>query len=657
MKESKEHRLSSINEMWMHTVNHYSTKPALGLRQSETITLPNGKITESASFHSLTYGEVEEEIVTLGCALIELGFQPGQGAALIAENSRRWLTVDMALLGNGGYDIPRGVSSTDRELIFILNHSRCEMAFLENAQVLHRMHAVSRELEYTKTFVVLDRNFEEIDPEKGLFSYDYLLTLGKGSNRSDEFQKRRRNTKEEDRATLMYTSGTTGIPKGIPLKHGNIMHNVRHIPTLLHVDSSDRFLSILPIWHVFERTLEYMVLSVGASLWYTDKLTILKDLLLVNPTYLVSVPRIWISVYSGVKRMLRQKGKEELFNKLYRHSLNVTRAKRFKQNRLCLSIDETPEEPRASFLDHLLHFAADKLIYSKVRAKLGSSFKAGVSGGGSLPVYIDDFFETIGVTLLEGYGLTETSPVLCCRTFDNRIPYTVGIPVPETEIQIRDETGLTVEDSSMGTLWVSGPQVMEGYYNNKEETDRVMETDSQGKKWFNTGDLVIRRKTGDLSIIGRIKDTIVLIGGENLEPVPLEAVLLESEAIDQVMICGQDQETLTALIVPEEDRLKQLCLEKNIRFDKDNIPSLSSNPEIHSAFKKIIDEKISVKNGFKEIETIVNFAFTLPFSTEDETLTHTFKVKRNQVMKRDGKLIRSLYKNYHEKGKEKGGLS
>ena len=397
-----------------------------------------------------------------------------------------------------------------------------------------------------------------------------------------------------------------------------------------------------------------MVLRMGASLWYTSPLAVLKDLETVNPTHMISVPRIWISVYNGVMSKLRLSGKEHLFQTFYDHSLNVMRYRRFKNHRQHLHIGEDPVKETVSYADRIMHFLGDKLIYSKVRKKVGTHFRAAVSGGGALPEYIDDFFEVIGLTLLEGYGLTETSPVLCVRTPGHRIPYTVGPPLPETDIRILDENRQPVSSSEMGEIWAAGPQVMAGYYKEPELTKEVMQTDEEGKTWFNTGDLGCLTKYGDVVILGREKDTIVLIGGENVEPAKIETALQASSRIDQVMVCGQDQEHLTALIVPESEALKEICKEREIPFDPAEIPGLSQNEEIKRVFMDTVTSLISKETGFKEVEFIHNIAFTRPFSTDDETMTNTLKLKRRNIFSREEDRIKGMYPHYNKKGTFKG---
>lgn len=648
-------KCTNLNEMWLNSCRLHGEKPAYGDRHARSETSPEGKISEIAYFQPHTFNEVEESIIALGAGLAAIGLNEGDGVGIVAENCLRWSISDFAVSGNRAHNVPRGVSSTDAELIYILNHAEVRFLFVQDETQLARILQFRSSLPKLEKIIVMAEGFFATDTTAGIFSFDQILEAGKEEKFVVLFQQRRKHIHSDDIFTLMYTSGTTGTPKGIPLTHANVMPNVESVSRLLKVVPSDRLLSPLPIWHVFERTIEYIALSAGCSVWYTDKLTIIKDLLLVKPTFLASVPRLWLSVHTGILSNIRRQGKEKLFSHLYAHSSKVIAARRQAQGREFALIGEKRPRAKAGLLDYAAHFVADKLIYRKIRAKLGGRLKAGVSGGGSMPEYIDDFFEAMGISLIDGYGLTETSPILTVRSFDHLIPYTAGLPLPETEIQIIGDNDEEIKDSGKGTIWVHGPQVMEGYYKNPEETARVMKTDEKGRRWFNTGDIGRRTRTGDISIIGRNKDTIVLLGGENIEPEPIEATLLASRFIDQVMVCGQNQEHLTVLVVPNEFALGEECRKRGIEFTGENIPALSAHPEIRAFFMELIQSMVSVDKGFKEIELLHNFAFTQPFVYEDDTLTQTFKTRRFNIDKRDDALIRKMYPHYYDTGGIKDG--
>ncbi|MFC1576748.1 AMP-dependent synthetase/ligase [Candidatus Omnitrophota bacterium] len=648
---------STINEMWLNSAAAYRDKSAFCVRNSEAVESADHKIDEIITYSHTTYSQMESLVTALGAGLAGIGLKDKDAVGVISENCIRWMVCDLAVLGNRAYNVPRGTASTIEEIEYILKFSETEIAVLENENELTRVLKIRERLPKLKSLIVLDENYKSPKDGRGIYSFDDLIEIGRKASAEDHelFNNRRRETRPSDLATLIFTSGTTGTPKGIPLTHGNIMANANVVPFMLNIDSSHKFLSVLPIWHIFERTVQYVAIRVGASKWYTSSLTILKDLAVVEPEWMVSVPRVWISVYNGVMKNIQRSGREKLFKKFYGHSLKVVEARRYKENRQYLLDGEQAKEMKASLIDNLFHRMGDALIYSKVRGKLGSNFIAGISGGGSLPEYIDDFFEVIGVKLIDGYGLTETSPVLSMRTLENLMPYTAGRPLPDTGIRILDDNGSEVKNGEKGVVWACGAQVMEGYYKNPEETNKVMKKDKENRTWFNTGDLARRTKSGDITILGRVKDTIVLISGENVEPVKIERALLKSEYVDQVMVCGQDQEYLTALIAPNEELLESGCEKLGIRFDKDNIPKLMEDKDIKGLFVSIINKSVCKSKGFEEIEFIHNIAFVKPFVPEDDTLTNSLKIKRHKVRKRDHQAIKGMYPNYNESGKVKRG--
>ncbi len=660
--------MKTLNEAWVKSCVQFKDLPVVQNRKARAVKDSEGKIDEEVSFEKVSYKKLETFVFAFGNGLLSLGLKEKEAVAIIAENSMRWLISDLAVLGNRAYDVPRGCSSTVDEIIYILNHSDSRIVIVDDENQLNRLLERKNDIEKVETFIVLDETFKKSDPkkledtddeeksgkiEKRIFSYDQVLTLGKEywkdeqNKKKNEFQTRRENTQPDDNATLIYTSGTSGEPKGIMLTHWNIMHIVETVPFIMNVHSDDVFLSILPVWHTFERTLEYCVIRVGASLAYTNRLTVVKDMGVVTPTYLVGVPRIWLAIYNNVMANIRHAKKDKLFQKLYAHSKKVIQCRRYNSKRQYLLGKQKPKKVEASLKDYFYHYTADLLIYRKVREKLGGKLIGPVSGGGALPAYIDDFYEVIGVPIIEGYGLTETSPILCCRTFTHNIPYTVGQPIPQTTIVIKDEQGNLLPDGQKGCVWVSGPQVMKGYYKNEVKTNEVMGTDEKGKVWFNTGDLGVISHYGDISILGRIKDTIVLIGGENVEPERVETAIASSEYVEQALVCGQDQECITALIVPNDQELRHLCRELSVEFNKD-VPALINEPKIKKFFKKMIKEKVSLKTGFKDIELVNNFTFTKPFTPEDETLTLSMKIRRHKVFERDLEKIKAMYPYYND---------
>ena len=489
------------------------------------------------------------------------------------------------------------------------------------------------------------------DQPYNIYSFQEVSKIGqekidKGDTGFDELSKA---AKEDDLATIIYTSGTTSDPKGVMLTHANFMHNILVTPPVQEINQNDRFLSILPSWHIFERTAEYIALSVGASIAYSKpfKQILLPDLAEEKPTILVSVPRIWESVHQGVISKA-EKGsslQKKIFDWAFDTGKKYKKAERIVNQTIPLfdKTESTPEEIREAqktmTSSGWKYRLADKLVFKKIRAVTGGQLRFAISGGGALPENVDKFFDVAGIMVCEGYGLTETAPVLCARNPKYCIISTVGPTLPEVEIKIVDKDNLNKElpNGEIGVVLTKGPMVMKGYYKNEEKTAQVIQNG-----WFNTGDLGRKTKNGKfLQLVGRTKDTIVLRGGENIEPRPLEEKLIESEYINMVVVVGQDKSRLGALIVPNFEKLKSFCEKEHIKFSNDD--ELIKEPKIISLFQKEARRLISKENGFMPYETAIAVAL-LPheLTVESGELTETLKVKRFEIHKKYEELINKI---------------
>lgn len=440
----------------------------------------------------------------------------------------------------------------------------------------------------------------------------------------------------DDLITIIYTSGTTSDPKGVMLTHRNIMHNVVNVPlTLGDFNEHDRFLSVLPSWHIYERTVEYCAIGIGASTAYSKpfKQVLLPDLLLEKPTIMCTVPRIWQSLYKGILQKIKMGRK--LQQLIFFQGLDI--AKKYKYAKRMLD-DTLPLFDRAQFSEKeminarntvrnlsLLYKMSDKLVFKKIRDMLGGEIKFAISGGGALPEDIDIFLDAVGVLVLEGYGLTETSPVVAGRKQLNPIIFTVGEPIFGTSIKIMDKEtiDLEVSDGNPGIVFVKGDLVMKGYYKNKQKTAEVLKDG-----WFDTGDLGKKTYNGKyLKIIGRIKDTIVLAGGENVEPQPLEDKLKESPYINMAIVVGQDRSRLGALIVPDFEALKEYAHKKHLNYQ--NNEELIKKKEVLSLYQQEQKRLISKEYGFQPFETVMGIALLVDeFSQEKGEMTESLKLKR-----------------------------
>jgi long-chain acyl-CoA synthetase len=628
----------TVSQAFLETVRRWPDRPALRVRDGER-------------FRSIPYRELHERVQALGTALIDLGLRPGDTLGLIADNRPEWILCDLSCVCIGVPDVPRGSDSTAKEIEYILGHADTVGAFVEDARQLAKVLAFRTRLPRLRFLVVMDPAWAGPAPE-GVLRLEELCgrgrTLVAGGDR--RFAEAAGRVGPDDLATIIYTSGTTGEPKGVMLAHRNIMQNIETVPPLLDMSHEDRFLSILPPWHVFERIVEYACVSIGASQSYTGIRTLGADMVLEQPTLMASVPRIWEGIHGRVMATLAKEpaAKQRIFHLLLGVSKRFVLARKVLQGKDALFHRPSAPARAAQLLGALatvllllpVYLFAQKK-FAPIRARTGGRLRAAVSGGGALPPYVDHFFAAIGVTLCEGYGLTETSPVLNVRDFAHLVLGTVGPPIPGTEVRIVDEQGRDVPPGEKGVILCRGRQVMVGYHKRPEETARVLSADG----WFNTGDLGRLTVRGELAITGRAKETIVLSGGENVEPTPIEDAVTESPYIAQVMVVGQDRKHIGALVVPALDAVREWLRSQGVAEEMiGDAEAVCGREETHTLIRDEIRRLVTEEKGFKYYEKIPRFRL-LPreFAVGDE-LTHTMKKRRNVIAERYADQIEGLFR-------------
>jgi long-chain acyl-CoA synthetase len=452
----------------------------------------------------------------------------------------------------------------------------------------------------------------------------------------------------DDIATIIYTSGTTGEPKGVMLAHRNLMQNIRVLPDYFGMTHEDLFISLLPPWHIFERMVEYVAIAAGACQYYSNIRTLAADMAREKPTWMASVPRVWEGIYGRVTANIAKEpaAKRRVFGLLLAASKSFVFARNVLRGRDTVFVAPSAPErlarvlaalARVALLWPLYAFAQKK--FAAIRERTGGRLRAAVSGGGALPPYVDEFFAAVGITLLEGYGLTETSPVVAARTFDRQVLGTVGLPIPGTEVRIVDEHGLDVPRGHKGIVLCRGDQVMLGYYRRPEETARVLSPDG----WFNTGDLGRLTVRGELALTGRAKETIVLLGGENVEPTPIEEALKESPYIAQVMVVGQDRKHLGALVVPGFDAVRDWLAGRGAAGTPSD-DELCARDEVHELIKGELRRLLTEERGFKYYERIPRVALLGREFAVGEELTQTMKMRRNVIAEEYAAQIDALFR-------------
>ena len=597
---------------------------------------------------SLTYQELYQKIQLCAAGLQSLGVSFGDKIALFADNSPHWFIADQGIMMAGGVDVVRSASAEQQELLYIYDHSDSSSLVVENLKTFNRLSPQIEELPLKFIILLSD---EEIPENTNLKILNFSQLLELGSHHELEKIDQDKSTL----ATLIYTSGTTGKPKGVMLSHGNLLHQVNNLRKIIPCDKGDRVLTILPSWHAYERSAEYYLLSQGCTQYYTNLRSLKADLKKYQPHYMVGVPRLWESLYEGIQKQFREQAstKQKLINLFFNLSQEYILARRITQG---LSLDNLQSNAIAklaattkTILLLPLHLLGDKIVYQKVRDAVGGKVKTFVSGGGSLAKHLDDFYEVVNIPVLVGYGLTETAPVTNARTLTRNISKTAGQPIAETEIKIVDpETREDLPTGVKGLVLIRGTQVMQGYYKNPEATTKAI--DSEG--WFDSGDLGWVTVDNDLVLTGRAKDTIVLTNGENIEPQPIEDACIRSSYIDQIMLVGQDQKALGALIVPNLETLQQWVTEQNLDLQlpspEAEILSLTNSDlysqPIQNLFRQELTSQVQNRPGYRADDRVSDFRFILePFSQDNGLMTQTFKVKRPQVREKYQELINQIY--------------
>jgi long-chain acyl-CoA synthetase len=602
----------------------------------------------------LTFETFHKRIEQFACGLLSMGVKRGDHIGIISDNRKEWIISDFAILGIGAADVPRGTDATDAEIGYILNHSECGIVLAENRVVCDRILGMHKNLPKLKTIIVMDEGFilKDLKVKKGLVKiklFAEVLEAGekKLAREPELYNREMQKGGGYDLATIIYTSGTTGEPKGVMICHENFLHQVRATLGVLYVYPQHICLSVLPVWHSFERAIEYVILSYGAKLAYSKPVgsIMLADIAEIGPQWLPSVPRIWEGVWSAVYRKIREEGGARFA--LFKFFISIGKAHAYFSNMLRGLLPQFNRRIRIvdiiiglpPFLLLLpLKLLGGALVFSKIKEKIGHGFVAGISGGGALPPYVDKFFQAVGILLLEGYGLTEASPVISVRLQKRPVPNTVGPLLRETEGKILDENGKKLPPGKMGVLYVKGGQVMLGYYKKPAETDAVLTADG----WLNTGDLAMFTHKGELKIVGRVKDTIVLRGGENVEPQPIEETVVQSLYIDQVIVLGQDQKFLAALVVVNDESIREYAAKAGIPYQ--TVEELRESPEIYELITMEINTLISPKTGFKVWERIFRIKILPAHFEVGNELTSSLKMKRQVINKIYKKQIAELFR-------------
>jgi long-chain acyl-CoA synthetase len=555
--------------------------------------------------------DFERAVIELSQGLVSLGVGRNDRVALLSENRIEWAMADLAVLTAGAVVVPIYPTLMPHQIEYILKDSAPKVIFCSDAEQVAKVAEVADSVPSLTTAIA----FEPVD-RADVLSLSKARELGAvhAGNHPDDVRQRREAAQPDDLATIIYTSGTTGEPKGVMLSHSNIVMNVLTTLKVLEITPDDSCLSFLPLSHIFERMGgHYTMIYRGVSIAYAESIeTVAENLREIRPSVMISVPRLYEKIYARVLDAANQGGplKRKIFFWARRVGARVTAAK----------VSGQGLKPGLAMQAK----TADALVFKKLRARTGGRLRFFVSGGAPLAKEIAEFFYAAGLPIMEGYGLTETSPVISANTFEDFRPGSVGKPVPDAEVTIAED----------GEILTRGPCVMAGYYNLPEATAEAM-----ADGWFHTGDIGFLDEDGFLFITDRKKDVIVTAGGKNLAPQPIENELKLNKYVSEAVLIGDKRKYVVALIVPDFDQLDAYAAREEMSFEsRENI--LSSR-HMETLFQTVIDK---VNANHPSYEQIKYFRLVdKPFTLESGELTPSLKVKRKVVQEKYADLIESMY--------------
>jgi len=545
---------------------------------------PNKQIT-------YTWGETQKSILKLS-KTIKKNIKEGDRCLLVSENRPEWFISDLAIMLSGGITVPAYTTYTEEDYKYLIEDCEPSLVIVSNNEMLRKLSNTINQKNFIKKVITLDEvnkvldNQDSVNKEKYL---DFNTLLKIDLLEEDKFQNNK--LKRTSPACIIYTSGTGGNPKGVVLSHGGILNNLVGACEIMKplFNSRPVFLTWLPLSHSYEHCVQFAQIAVGAKVFYAEKIEkLLENISEAKPTIMTAVPRFYQNLYNKININLK---KQTGFKaKLIDATLRLGKKKLLNQ--------------KMSFSEKLLNLIVNELVRKKIKKQFGGNLKAFVSGGGALDKEIGEFMNSIGLPTLQGYGLTETSPVVSCNPIHKIKVETVGPPFKGNQVKIAED----------GEILVKGENVMLGYWNKKEETEKVI---IDG--WLHTGDIgEIDSEDGYLKITDRKKDIIVSAGGDNISPAKIENMITNEPEIDQCMVYGDKKNYLVALIVPSKDFLKE-------------------KEKINNVIEKI-NKKLTLLEKIKRIQLIKE-----NFSIENGLMTPTMKVKRKKVTEKYKDQLENLY--------------
>jgi long-chain acyl-CoA synthetase len=597
-------QFSTIPEMFRNLTGKFQsdTRPALMHKV-------DGK------YAGISYAELLRRVELFALGLASFGVRKGERISIISENRPEWVIADQAAAALGVVTVPVYPTMTAKQVEYIFNDAGVKLAIVSNQFQLTKVQKVREQIPTLERVVLMGG--KDTPEESAATEFSKVYQAGEAFQKihPDYLQATQEAVKPEDLLTLIYTSGTTGNPKGVMLTHHNLVSNIINSAEVIKIGPDDILLSFLPLSHSFERMAGYYTaLSCGATIAYAESVESVRDNMLeVRPTIVTTVPRLFERIHSRVLKQVESGSPVK--RKIFYWGLEVGReyGRRVREHR---SIPPLLAAKQA---------LAAKLVFSKLKERTGGRMKFFVSGGAALGKEFGEFFEAVGLKIIEGYGLTESSPVIAANRLDHYKWGSVGPAIP----------GVGVRIASDGEILARGPNIMKGYWNNEEATREVL--DSEG--WLHTGDIGHLDSEGFLHITDRKKHLFVSSGGKNIAPQPIENLFLSSKYIEQFMLIGDRRMFLSALIVPDFDALREFADSRGITYA--NTYELSKHPDVNQLIEKEIN---AIQKDLANYERVRRFTLLeKQFTVEDGELTPTQKVRRKAIEERYGHLIDAMY--------------
>jgi long-chain acyl-CoA synthetase len=565
-------------------------------------------------YEGITYAKFKKETEKFALGLVSMGITGGDKIALISENRPEWVYADMGILSLGAVNVPLFPSFTPETISFVLENSESKGVIVSNKLLLNKVLKIKSNLSRLKFIIVINEK-DITDESDKIFSFKQVQEKGETmlEQNPDYLNDQIKKINENDVCTIIYTSGTTGEPKGVVLTHYNIMSNVQAALQVFPITENDVWLSYLPLCHTYERMAGYYAaFTAGSQVYYAESIeTVPKNLLEARPTIMTSVPRLFERFYSKVIKNVDSQSptKQKIFYKALETGKEYVRAKKMGKNPIGLAIKNQ---------------LYDRLVFKKIRERTGGRLRFFVSGGAALAPGLGEFFEVLGITILEGYGLTESSPVIAGNRIDDYKFGTVGKPLPGVEVKIAPD----------GEILAKGPNIMQGYYKNKKETEAVLK-----EGWLHTGDIGRFDSEGFLMITDRKKHLFKTSAGKYVAPTPIENLFQSSKYIDQFVLIGDRRTYLSALIVPDFESLREYADHHQIPYNR--VEDLIKKQEIYELIEK---EMTTIQKKLANYERVRKFTLLdHSFNIENGEITPSLKIRRQYVEERYKPLIEAMY--------------